>query len=216
MSPLDSVFKNEHLIVVDKPALTLTTPARDAADPRPCLGRELQAALGQQIYPVHRLDFEVSGLVIFALTADAHRRAQRWFEEGSVLKTYRARTLARPAGFPEEWTEWRSRLVRGKRRTFKAPHGKESRTRARVIAAHAEALDWDVMPLTGRPHQLRVELSDHGWPILGDVLYGGAPGGEGIALRAWRLDFSGVGERLGLPEVIEITPETKIPREARD
>lgn len=200
------VFRNEHLLIADKPALTLTTPSRDPNDPRRCLGRELQTACGNQIYPVHRLDFEVSGLVMFAMTAAAHRTAQAWFEGGRVEKTYRAQTVAARGGYPTAWTEWRSRLARGKRRAFRAPHGKDALTRARVIADEPPTLTWDVMPITGRPHQLRFELSDHGWPILGDVLYGGPPTEGGIALRAWRLNFAYVGERLGLPVEILIAP----------
>ncbi|HMN69804.1 MAG TPA: pseudouridine synthase, partial [Bdellovibrionales bacterium] len=73
---MNIVFENENLIAVDKPHGWLTTPARSADDPRPCLGRELQAAVGSQVYPVHRLDFEVGGLVLFARTAQAHRVAQ--------------------------------------------------------------------------------------------------------------------------------------------
>lgn len=194
------VFQNENLIAVDKDPLVLTTPARFADDPRPCLGRDLQKFVGRQIYPVHRLDFEVSGLVLFALDADAHRIAQRWFEVASVGKLYHA-VASRPAA-PSEWTEWRSRLVRGKRRTFEAPHGQPAHTRARSLDGEA----WELQPVTGRPHQLRVEMAKRVAPILGDVLYGAPARPEpGIALRAVALDFAGVGDRLGLPETLEVT-----------
>ena len=199
---MNRIFENEALIIVDKPVNWLTTPAREADDPRPCLGRRLQDELGLRIFPVHRLDFEVSGLVLFAKTAAAHRLAQAWFEGGRVTKTYRALSGLAP-GWPAEWTEWRSQLAKGKRRAFRAAHGKAALTRARAQRA-GDQLRWTLEPRTGRSHQLRFELADHGWPILGDVLYGAEPRApeSGIALRAVSLDFEGVGERMGLPAVV--------------
>jgi tRNA pseudouridine32 synthase/23S rRNA pseudouridine746 synthase len=203
-----TVFENEHIIVVDKPACVLTTPARDAADPRPCLGRALQKELGLQIYPVHRLDFEVSGLVMFAKTTRAHTQAQKWFEHATVVKTYQAVSERLPADAPADWTEWNSKLVRGKRRTFEALHGQPSITRARVVDLRKHR--WELQPVTGRPHQLRVEMFRHGAPIAGDTLYGAieVKGALGIALRAVVLDFSGIAERLGLPARLEAAPLT--------
>lgn len=200
------VFKNEFLVVADKPAGVLTVPARDKEDPRSCLGRDLQTQLQSQIYPVHRLDFEVSGLVIFARTPDAHRVAQSWFEETGVDKLYQAASRPGPLRVLEGWHEWRSRLVRGKRRSFVAPHGKASITRARVVSVSPDFWRWELLAVTGRPHQLRVEMFNHGHPILGDVLYSGEPGPAAgrIALRAVSLDFSRLDNRLGLPEVLRV------------
>lgn len=197
------LFENEHLIAVDKPACVLTTPARTPDDPRPCLGRDLQKQLGVQIYPVHRLDFEVSGIVLFAKNPKAHTAAQKWFEHAQVLKTYEA--VAESGEGPAEWTEWRSKLVRGKRRSFEAPHGSPALTRARVTDAQAKR--WELQPITGRPHQLRVEMAKHQAPIQGDKLYGARETPHaGIALRAVRLDFSKIEDRLGLPETLTTTP----------
>ena len=196
------LFENQNFVFVDKPAEVLSTPSRDAHDPRPCLGRELQNQLGMQIYPVHRLDFEVSGLVLFAKTATAHRLAQSWFEHARVQKIYQAISASLPGEFPVDWVDWRSKLVRGKRRSFPAPHGKDSWTRARVVDP-ARRL-WELQPVTGRPHQLRVEMHLHGHPIEGDVLYGAPPRAQaGIALRAVSLDFSRIAERCDLPEKVE-------------
>jgi len=197
------LFENEHLIAVDKPVCVLTTPARDKSDPRICLGRDLQDQLKIQIYPVHRLDFEVSGVVLFAKTADAHRIAQKWFENADVKKTYNA--IAEKAGGSEDWAEWRSRLVRGKRRSFEAAHGSPALTRARLIDPKLRL--WELQPVTGRPHQLRVEMAKRISPIAGDELYGAQPAAQkGIALRAVSLDFSAITDRLSLPERIEAGP----------
>lgn len=202
---ISTVFENENLVVADKPAGVLTVPARERADPRACLGRDLQTQLGIQIYPVHRLDFEVSGLVIFAKTTRAHTLAQKWFEETEVDKLYQA--ISRPgATLPQaDWQDWHSRLVRGKRRSFSAPHGKPSHTRARVVAHDQDFWRWELLAVTGRPHQLRVEMYQHGHPILGDTLYSGEPATPGkIALRAVSLNFGRISERLGLPETLRV------------
>ncbi len=214
----ETVFENSHVLAVDKPSGWLTTPAREADDPRPCLGREVQAAAGLQIFPIHRLDFEVSGLVLFAKTRDAHRDIQKWFEDGAsggIAKTYQA--LSAPFGDMSEyreWARWKSRIAKGKRRAFEAPHGKDSFTRARVIADENGVWRWELVPQTGRPHQLRFEMAKHGFPILGDVLYGGKAISENwIALRAVGLDMAAIPEakRFGLPAALSVAP-VELPR----
>lgn len=208
---MKAVFENERLVAVDKPPGWLTVPSRAGeADPRPCLGRQLERELGVRLWPVHRLDVEVSGLVLFAKDAEAHRAANAWFEGRSVSKVYEALTEgaleSARVGHP---VEWRSSLQRGKRRTFESPHGKPAVTRATCLGPRPDgALFWRLEPLTGRPHQLRVHLAVHGFPIVGDMLYGARRphAGEGIALRAVRLDFSACAEaaRLGLPPRLEV------------
>lgn len=202
------VFQNENLVVVDKPAAVLTTPSRDPRDPRPCLGRDLQSRMDRRIWPVHRLDFDVGGLVIFALNPEAHTRSQSWFEHGQVGKFYEAIAAAGPivdiGVEPDQWREWSCPIVRGKRRSFVADHGVRAVTRARVMDPTRNL--WELQPVTGRPHQLRVHMARFASPIVGDRLYGwaGEFAGTGIALRAVRLDFSRIDDRLGLPEFLTV------------
>jgi tRNA pseudouridine32 synthase/23S rRNA pseudouridine746 synthase len=198
------LFASDFLMVVDKPAGWLTTPARLSDDPRRCLGRELQKQFAQPIFPVHRLDFEVSGLTLWAKDSESHRRAQQWFETSQIRKVYHALSLAGGAPPPLEASEWVSHLVRGKKRTFAAEHGKLSRTQARVLGVEQGFWRWELVALTGRPHQLRYEMKAHGYPLLGDQLYGGRPVAKPhwIALRAVQLSLLNIpaSERLGLPE----------------
>ncbi len=209
-----TIFDDAHWIVADKPSGWLTVPSRiGAADLRPCLGRHLEKMISARLFPVHRLDFEVTGICLFAKTVEAHRRSNRWFEEGLVKKHYQARSAGVWTGpFPQDFT-WVSRIARGKKRSFKASHGLVSTTLARLTTKAEGELLWELWPLTGRPHQLRLELSDHGFPIVGDVLYGalvtGASDGgrPGIQLRAVDLDFSTIAEseRLGLPPRLSVS-----------
>lgn len=221
------IFENENFVVCNKPSGVLSTPSRfEAQDERVCLGIELQKALGQQIYPVHRLDFEVSGLVMYALNEDAHRKANGWFENRQVDKTYRALTQHQNfEHWPKEienpcWPinleekshfEWKGRVLKGKRRAYSSPHGKATLTVADYQGLDSSGnLQWDLHPVTGRSHQLRFDLSRHGFPILGDRLYGSKVDlkDQKIALCSYRVNFAHApsAEKLGLPSVIEIEP----------
>lgn len=193
-----AVFENDRFVAVDKPSGVLTVPGRaGGSDPRRCLSIDLSRA--RRVWPVHRLDYEVSGLVLFAKDADAHRAANGWFESREIHKTYEAWSEGAP---PSEWQpnqsfEWSCLLARGKKRAFESPHGKPAVTRATWVGAvswHEQSfLSWRLEPLTGRSHQLRFELARHGFPIVGDALYGAKVdfGNDSIALRSIALDFSG-------------------------
>lgn len=222
------VFQNSHFVALDKDSGTLTVPSRLAEkDARPVLGLLLQEKFQKKIFPVHRLDYEVSGLVLFALNAEAHREASSWFAEKQVTKTYRALTGLQnfdhwPAAIPcdrreisevmEEDCLWTCRLLRGKKRSYESPHGDLAETRAcllKIDKDHSRA-EWRLQPLTGRSHQLRFELSRHGFPILGDHLYGSkAVWSENkIALRSIILSLKNVNyKKFDLPEVLEVSTE---------
>lgn len=208
---LKILFQNDHFVAVDKPHGVLTTPSRlGAKESRPCLGTTLQEHLKRQIYPVHRLDFEVGGLVLFALTPQAHKAANGWWESRFVTKTYEALTHDLQNGSPtRQWQTWQSKILRGKRRAYESPIGKEAVTMAQfagfVQERPNEIARWNLQPLTGRAHQLRYELARHGYPIIGDILYGASDlkgKTETIALRATKIDFKGLSDRITwkLPE----------------
>jgi tRNA pseudouridine32 synthase / 23S rRNA pseudouridine746 synthase len=207
---MELLFENPHFVAVDKPAGWLTVPGRTGtADTRPCLGRTLEAELDKRLYPVHRLDAEVSGLVLFARDETAHRIANAWFEAHTLRKRYEALTEGEALELvPGREVEWRSQLLRGKKRAYVSPHGKLAVTRATFVRPHADALLWRLEPLTGRSHQLRVHLASHGFPILGDTLYGArvSLAAGGIALRAVSLSFAACPEAasLGLPDRLAV------------
>jgi 23S rRNA-/tRNA-specific pseudouridylate synthase len=223
---LDRVlFANEHVVAANKPGGVLTVPSRTGDDdPRACFGRQLEAALDVRLWPVHRLDFEVEGVVLFAKHGNAHRIANAAFEARRVDKRYEALSegAAKLASspLPVSFT-WESLLVRGKRRSFEAPYGKESRTNARAVALQPAGgrldtktstgvpavgvpqtlVHWELAPETGRPHQLRVHLAKAGFPVAGDVLYGAVcplvvP--DLIALRSVSLEFLDESDRNAL------------------
>lgn len=168
---LKILHQTNHYIVVIKPAGTLSVPARFSHDERPVVGKILETQLNQQIYPVHRLDFEVSGVMIYALDQKLHQLLSMAFEKHEVQKTYRA--VAENPDNNFEWQHWKSLLVKGKKRTFEAPYGKSSHTKAKCISNLKNNCSlWELKPITGRSHQLRFELMKHQHVIVGDKLYG--------------------------------------------
>lgn len=202
------IFENEHLVIVDKPSMVLTTPSRmGKGDERPCLGIELQNSLNQQIYPIHRLDFEVSGLVMFAKTPHAHRECNLWFDHKTVHKTYEALTEGKSEGLiANQQLIWKCNLLRGKKRAYESPHGKPSITHATYLGMSESFLKWELNPVTGRSHQLRFDLFRHGFPIVGDELYGAKSQWKqsGIALRSVKINFADTKNfaEFGLPSNI--------------
>ena len=209
-----TIFDNEHFIIVDKKANVLSVPSRlGKSDPRPCLGHILEENLKTNIFPVHRLDFEVQGLIIYAKTPEAQKAGNLWFEQKTISKIYSALTTSLESGPTEfvigEFQTWKCQLLRGKKRAYESTHGKNSITHARLLKVDEKGIfHWELEPVTGRSHQLRYELFRHHHPIIGDSLYS-SPSSfneEGIALRAFKIDFSKTpnSKNFFLPEKIEI------------
>lgn len=209
-----TILDNNHFIIVDKAPMVLSVPGRlGDDDERLVLGRILERDLGVTIYPVHRLDYEVQGLIMFAKTQKAHIAGNSWFEKKEVFKTYEA--LSKPLDHESLETfkvgenyVWKSKLLRGKKRTYISAHGKDSITNACLMKIDNGIFHWELNPVTGRSHQLRFELFRHHHPILGDELYSSdmkfsAPG---IALRAFKIDFSKTlnFKDFSLPDILEI------------
>ena len=223
------VFENENFVVCDKPCQVLSVPSRDRLEKRACLGLQLQEKYKTKadILPVHRLDYEVSGLIIYALNAKAHKVAQGWFDQKKISKMYLARTsLQNFSHWPQTVSTdrtvidpqtqkdffWQTQIFRGKKRSFESPQGALAETKAQITSTDAEGVDWNLFPLTGKPHQLRLELSRHGFPIIGDQLYGSTYlVKSGIALKAVTLDLAAISERLGLPERIQLPQQFDFP-----
>ena len=196
MEKLLIILQTKDFCVVYKPFSMLSVPSRFAgADPRPVAGLALQTMLNQQIWPCHRLDEDVSGILLFALTDQAHKAANGWFESRNVIKTYHALT-AQSENILTEGTifEWHTKLAKGKKRAYEADFGKPSHTTATYLKTDTSkaAERWVLTPHTGRSHQLRFDMFKHGRPILGDSLYGSKQTFDrgGIALRSTELDFT--------------------------
>ena len=126
---------------------------------------------------VHRIDRPVGGLVVLAKTSKAHSRLSDLFRRRKVFKAY----LAIVDGVPQHQEELLDAFLIKDRRMNKSfivkPSNKDSKqalTKYVLIASNGKHSLVLVSPLTGRHHQIRVQLSGLGFPIVGDVKYGGS------------------------------------------
>jgi 23S rRNA pseudouridine1911/1915/1917 synthase len=196
--PLSILFEDEHLIVVDKPANLVVHPALGH-----WRGTLVNAVLhhtksrldgvGPEDRPgiVHRLDRDTTGAIVVAKTPRAHELLARAFADRQVEKTYLAVTGGVPAPAAATFDTEFGRHPRDRKRfSSRVTGGKRAVTHYAVLERFASAALVEVRLETGRTHQIRVHFSDHGWPLLGDRVYGGRPGGiERPALHAARLAF---------------------------
>jgi len=186
---LTLVHEDDAILVVVKPAGLLTI-ATERERERTAY-RLLWDYLGsKQARPfiVHRLDRETSGLLVFAKSESVKRTLQAQFEARTVERVYRALVEGRPA---REQGTLESRLAEDRMlRVRSGERGRVAITHYRVLAARRENTLLELRLGTGRRHQIRVQLAESGWPIVGDVTHGGPRTGAGrLCLHATRLGF---------------------------
>lgn len=179
--PVEVLYCDYHLIVVNKPANMLSVPARS-----PHLGvsmAEQLQALFPETKPVHRLDYDTSGVMVFARGKKAERSLFEQFRNRHIKKHYWALchqppkthqgTITLPLGKDDPSSPFQS---------VTAKKTKPCTTHWIRVSQHNNLWLAALQPVTGRTHQLRVHLSATGAPILGDPLY--APYNAGSASLA--------------------------------
>lgn len=164
------LHEDAQIVVVNKPAGLLSVPGKGShlAD---CVISRL-AAVFPDILLVHRLDRDTSGVMIFALTPHAQRHLGLQFEKRQARKTYAARVAGRVPGKTGTIdlpliVDWENRP----RQMVDRVNGKAALTDWRVQRHEGDTTRMQLMPRTGRSHQLRVHMLALGHPILGDPLY---------------------------------------------
>ena len=177
--PLSVIYEDEDILVIDKPAGMVVHPApghrRDTVA-NALLGRLPGIEeVGDEQRPgiVHRLDMDTSGLMVAAKNRRAHRHVSGQIKDRSVLKGYTA--LAKGNIDPPEGVI-KARIGRDNRnrkRMAVVELGREAETSYRAVESAPGYTLLEVIPKTGRTHQIRVHLSALGYPIVGDALYGG-------------------------------------------
>lgn len=189
------LYKDEALVVVEKPGGLLSVPGR-GPEKQDCLARRLQCRFTEMIQQpaVHRLDMFTSGLMVIAITQEAHKKLSKQFEQRTVRKEYTAvvEGLVQEAK-GEIHLPFRVDIDNRPYQIYDPVHGKMGITRWYRLAQNNQTTRIKFIPLTGRTHQLRVHAAHHlglGCPIVGDSLYGSGSEGDPMLLHASYLAFS--------------------------
>jgi len=167
---MDILYIDDHILVINKPAGLSVLPEGWDKD-APYLVKMLEEKY-KKIWVIHRLDKFTSGVMVFALTADAHRALNIQFEKHTVEKIYHAIAVGIP-GWGEKITKFPLRVNVGhKHRTMvDNKNGIRSETRFKILKRYQANVLLEAKPMTGRTHQIRVHAYALGYPLLGDILY---------------------------------------------
>jgi tRNA pseudouridine32 synthase/23S rRNA pseudouridine746 synthase len=188
------IYEDEYLIAIAKPPELLSVPGRYLDTQDSVLSR-LRQYFGndRELYPVHRLDRQTSGILLFARDVESLRNLSEQFQRREIHKIYEAILSGKleleqgkidlplwgnPENRPRQQVDWQ--------------RGKPSVTEFRLLGHETHYSRIEFMPLTGRTHQLRVHSADPqglGIPILGDRLYGCQAATSRLHLHARELTF---------------------------
>ncbi|MDE6196882.1 MAG: RNA pseudouridine synthase [Muribaculaceae bacterium] len=196
---MEILYEDNHIIIVNKAAGEIVQGDKTGDEP---LVETLKRFIKErdnkpgQVFMgvVHRLDRPVSGVVVFAKTSKALSRLNAMFASGDMHKTYWAVTRNKPAKESDTLTGYITSVERNNKSYVWAeprPGAKEARLSYRLIASGERYSLLEVNLMTGRKHQIRVQLSSIGCPVKGDLKYGDKrsnPDGS-ISLHARRIHF---------------------------
>ena len=167
-------------------------PALDSETELPAA---LKAELGGEIFPIHRLDKNVGGVMVYARTKQAAAALSKAVQDGAMVKEY----VAMVHGTPPESGDWEDLLFKDSRKNkvFTVKKERKGVKYARLEFRRLSAGEKSLVHIrlhTGRSHQIRVQFSSRGFPLVGDHKYGSRDAAAAPLLFSCRISLPWLGE----------------------
>lgn len=167
------LFQDQHILVAYKPHFLAVTPGGIYVNE--CLQNRLRRSTGiETLQALHRLDRATAGLVIFSINPDTRHRYHHLFETRQIHKTYQAIANIRDGEnlIGQEW-EIRNRMVKSEPRFLMRVTQGEANCHSviRCLQQSTQRALFELHPVTGKTHQLRLHMALLGWPIMNDKYY---------------------------------------------
>ena len=192
---MEILYSDKHIAVIIKPV---------GLDSEHEIPAALKETLGGEIFPIHRLDKNVGGVMVFARTKAAAATLSKAVQDGTLVKEY----VAKVHGTPPESGDWTDLLFKDstKNKVFVVKKERRGVKTARLEFRRLTEGETSLVRIrlhTGRSHQIRVQFSSRGFPLVGDRKYGGRADAPAPMLFSCKLTFpygKGTVEFEKLPE----------------